>query len=113
VLTEQEIGTLVSRLAASLNPTRIVIFGSYAKGTATAASDLDVMVIIDTPVPREFRSAMIAPFIAGYSVPIDAHVYTPDEVEALGAVEYSFMHAVVRTGRVVFDSLTGGRKGPQ
>ena len=39
--------TLMSRLAAALKPHRVLrarVFGSYAKGTATSSSDIDLIV---------------------------------------------------------------------
>ena len=104
MLTDAEIGALVSDIVALLNPHRVVLFGSYAKGRATATSDLDILVILDTALPQGSRAALMAPVIAGYSVPIDAHVYAPREAEVLGAVEHTFMHSIQRTGRVVYDA---------
>ncbi len=34
----------------SMGVQQVILFGSYAKGTATEHSDIDVAVVIDTPV---------------------------------------------------------------
>lgn len=104
MLTAREIDGLVTRIAAYLKPVRIMLFGSYAKGTATPASDVDLLVVYDTALPVDRRSALVAPFIVGYSVPIDIHIYTPDEVDSYGPVEHSFLNAVLRTGKTVYEN---------
>src|SRR5262245_9311695 len=98
MLTHQEIQTLIERIAMELNPRRIIVFGSYAKGTATPNSDLDLAIELVTPLPRQQRPRLLACIIAGYSVPIDAHIYTPAEIADRSAVEFSFMHSVITTG---------------
>jgi len=45
MISEQVIQQAVRRLVAAANPSRIILFGSYATGTATENSDLDLMVI--------------------------------------------------------------------
>jgi hypothetical protein len=60
-------------------------------------------------VARKYRPQLIAPLINGRSTPVDAHIYTPAEVAALGAERFSFMDAWLRTGRVMFDRANGRR----
>ncbi|MEU2032608.1 nucleotidyltransferase domain-containing protein [Nocardia amamiensis] len=103
MLTVEEIHTLIDRIATHLRPAKIIIFGSYAKQTATARSDLDLLVVLDTPVSRQYRSQLINPLIASYSVPIDVHVLTPAEYTALSGVQHSFIHAAATTGKVAYD----------
>ncbi len=45
MLTSDEITEIVARVAARLRPQKVILFGSYAKGAATARSDLDLFVI--------------------------------------------------------------------
>jgi uncharacterized protein len=109
LLTDAEIADLVGRIADHLRPERVILIGSYAKGTATPSSDLDILVVLDTPMAKRYRPQLIAPLIRGRSIPVDAHIYTPSEVAALGAVRFSFMDAWLRTGRVMFDRENGRR----
>jgi predicted nucleotidyltransferase len=102
MLTDVEIRTLIDRIAAELNPQRVIIFGSYAKGTATPRSDLNIAVEMATMLPADERSQLIDPIIDGYLVPIAANIYTTEEVTALGSVEFSLMHSILTTGRVVY-----------
>jgi predicted nucleotidyltransferase len=42
----RDIKTLSMRIARAFRPRRIVLFGSYARGTATPDSDVDLLVIL-------------------------------------------------------------------
>jgi predicted nucleotidyltransferase len=107
VFTDAEIDTLVGRLAARARPHRIIVFGSYAKGTATATSDLDLLVVRETDRPMAQRADDLTPICNGYLIPIDLHVYTPEEVREYSKEDYHFLQTVVRTGKVVYDASPG------
>jgi uncharacterized protein len=103
VLTKIELEELVALIAERLDPQRIILFGSYAKGTPTAKSDVDLMVVKDTAVPSSRRADAVAGLLRRYLVPIDVLVYTPEEVAEYRRERSSFMYSVVKTGRTVFE----------
>ena len=45
--SNSEITTLVKLIAEAVNPSRIILFGSYAYGTPTENSDIDLLVLMD------------------------------------------------------------------
>jgi predicted nucleotidyltransferase len=102
MLTEAEIQNLVDKIVARIGPERVIVFGSYAKGTATAKSDLDLFVIKDTHLPMRERGKDISSILTGLLFRVDVHVYTPEEVEEYGNEEYSFINSILKTGRVVY-----------
>src|SRR5436305_11010021 len=106
MLTPAEIDTLVRRIVARIKPRKVIVFGSYAKGTATARSDLDLFLIKETDLPRAHRADALKPILAQALIPVDVHVYTPEEVEELGKEPLSFIQSILRTGRVVFEART-------
>jgi len=58
---EEKLKTLLQALQG-YRPQRIILFGSVARGEADADSDLDVLVIKDTPEPFVHRlEAMAVP----------------------------------------------------
>jgi uncharacterized protein len=111
VLTTSEIEGIVARIAEHVHPERVVLFGSYATGAATATSDVDLLVVMDTPLPQLKRAGRLRPFVDGYLVPVDVHVYTPAEVGEGRAVRYSFLDTVVRYGRTLYERADV-RRGP-
>jgi uncharacterized protein len=94
-----------------LKPYKVVLFGSYARGTATEDSDLDVMVVLDSnersktfdefidrgkPVSaavREFRKTM----------PMDLIVYTLAEFEYLRKEKDFFVEEIMESGKVLYE----------
>ncbi|RAJ08887.1 nucleotidyltransferase-like protein [Chitinophaga skermanii] len=103
MLSTIDIEKIVARLVEELNPEKIIVFGSYAKGTAKATSDLDLYIIQQTRVPMRQRTMQILPMLQHYYVKIDAHVFTPAEVQADRNQRYSFANCVMRTGKVLYE----------
>lgn len=80
---EQVVALLRERVPALrklLPVVRVVLFGSYARGTYTVASDVDVLVVYQGP-PREDAYAIVK---KGLNIPgLEPHVYTEDEYRAV------------------------------
>jgi predicted nucleotidyltransferase len=86
----------VDRLAATLPLRRVVLFGSYAKGTYTVASDVDLLVVYRGD-PRPNAVALTKHAL---DVPrLEAHLYTEPEYEASRAT----LDRMTRDGVVLFD----------
>jgi predicted nucleotidyltransferase len=102
MLTHAEITELVRRIVARTRPCRVIIFGSYAKGTATVNSDLDIFVVQETELPMARRADDLAPLLASMLIPVDVHIYTPQEVQEYGRDPFSFVHSVLHSGWPVF-----------
>ncbi len=47
MLNKKDINSIVDRIRRTVNPSKIIIFGSHAKGTASSESDLDLVIIKD------------------------------------------------------------------
>lgn len=61
-----KINDIVSRIASKFNPDRIILFGSYASSTPNDNSDIDLLVIQDTDLPRHKRSFDIQKLLIGF-----------------------------------------------
>ena len=60
---------------------RAVAFGSYARGVADAWSDLDLVVVMETDLPRLERGRLLDDLYDALPVSLDILVYTPAEFE--------------------------------
>lgn len=103
MLREEEIDALVGRIVARVQPQKVIMFGSYAKGTATARSDLDLLVVKDTEMPIARRTDELRPLLSRSLIAVDVHVYTPEEVAEYGREPLAFINSVLRTGRTLFE----------
>jgi predicted nucleotidyltransferase len=58
MIPDAQAGELISEMAQRMQPDRIILFGSYARGTVTADSDGDLLVVVpvkpQTPVISNF-----------------------------------------------------------
>jgi len=102
MLTEKEITTLVDNIVASVEPEQVIVFGSYAKQRATRKSDLDLLIVKDTHLPKYQRRELVQHLLSTLLVRVDVHVYTPEEVEAYREEPGSFLNTIYRTGQIVF-----------
>jgi predicted nucleotidyltransferase len=102
MLTPKEVDEAVRRVVERTDPEAVIVFGSYAKGTPTAASDLDLFVVLETERPMAKRADDLKPMFANALIPVDVHVYTPEEVEEYGRIPYAFIRSVLASGRVAY-----------
>ena len=54
-ITEELIREIKDRIVSAVHPEKIIIFGSYAYGTPTKDSDLDLLVIMPSDEPMHKR----------------------------------------------------------
>ena len=91
-----------NRLVNSLQPDRIILFGSHAWGTPGPDSDLDLLVIVaDSDLPPHKRAQAAYRSLSELSMPCDVIVHTRAEVERLKRVATSLTHRALREGRVL------------
>jgi uncharacterized protein len=84
-------------------PQRIILFGSTARGEADADSDLDVLVIKDTPEPFVKRLELMAE-LCPLGVHADILVYTPSELKCMIEDGNPFILRALEEGRVIYEA---------
>jgi len=95
----EEIG---SRLAKAAPPnSRVLLFGSHARGNAHEDSDIDVLVIEPT-VESAFReSVRLRRELRGLGVPIDVVVVDEEKAKRRAVVEGTVVERALREGRLL------------
>lgn len=93
----------VAILVANYAPERILVFGSHATGTATSASDLDLLVVKRTEAPRYKRIAEVEALLSPLLKRIDVNVFTPAEMREQMDVPFSFVRSITQLqGKMVW-----------
>ena len=110
-LTSSILQEIVRRIVDTVDPSMIILFGSYAYGTPGKDSDVDILVIMETSSPRHKRLGPINRALAGLIIPKDILVYTPAEVEDWKDVPQAFITQVRMKGVVIYDK-NKKRSGP-
>ena len=75
------IRAVVDTIAERFKPEKIVTFGSCARGEAGPGSDLDLLVIMESNLPRYKRAAPLRLLFDRAPCPMDILVFTPEEVK--------------------------------
>ena len=98
-----ELARVLDALVRALRPERIDVFGSHARGTAAATSDVDLAVIVaasDEPGHRRDQAAYAA--IGWHRLPLDLLVLTRAEFEGWRAVAGTLAATVAGEGRLLY-----------
>ena len=77
------------------------LFGSHARGTAHAESDIDLIVVQPSDEPRPDRRWFYDPAVRKAGGAVDLLVYTPEELEAMKAQERPFVINALREAKQV------------
>lgn len=101
-LVDLNLPQIVRRIVSAFDPERVVLFGSRAKGQSSTDSDLDLMVEMQSDLPRRERAAQVDRLLMPRAWSLDVLVYTPAEVAASAGDSYGIMHEIRRTGRVLY-----------
>ena len=97
-ITQQQIQEYSERIAAEFKPVRIILFGSYAYGTPTADSDVDLFVVMPFEGDSAHKATEIRHVVrAGF--PVDLLVRTPAQVEQRIEWKDWFMREITEQGR--------------
>lgn len=102
-VTDELLAEVVRRILAVGNPQQIVLFGSQARGDARPDSDLDLLIIEASDLPRHRRAARYLRALAGIFPSKDLVVWTPDEVREWAGVPQAFITTALREGRVLYE----------
>jgi len=97
-----DIQDLANRIVREFKPERIILFGSYASGTAGADSDVDLLVILPFEGKGFWKSLEIMNRInAPYS--LDLLAYRPDAVKRRYAQGDPLIREALDHGRVLYE----------
>lgn len=94
---------VVRRIRAIARPEKIILFGSRARGDGRQGSDLDILIVMDTDLPRYKRSVPFYRALSGLGIAKDIVVYTPSEVEEWKTASCSLVATVLREGNVLYE----------
>jgi predicted nucleotidyltransferase len=110
-VTDELLAEVVRRILAVGSPEEIVLFGSWARGDARPDSDLDLLIVEESDLPRHRRSPRYLRSLAGLVPDKDVVVWTPAEVAEWAPVRHAFITTALREGRTIYAKSGRSRQG--
>jgi predicted nucleotidyltransferase len=97
---------IVRVLAATYQPERIILFGSYAYGEPDTASDIDLLILKETDKSFPKRWAEVCELAAEIvgTIPFSPLVLTPTELAERRAKGDQFFEEILTKGEVLYAS---------
>lgn len=93
----------VKKIVHELEPEKIILFGSYAQGNPTPDSDVDLLVIMETSLPRTERFIEISELLYPRKFPVDILVKTPSEIKDALASGNFFIREILEKGKTIYE----------
>jgi predicted nucleotidyltransferase len=97
------ISEVIEKIVSHFHPEKVIVFGSQAWGSPGEASDLDVLVIMESGERPRARAARVAHSCQPPYLPMDILVRTPAEIAERVAIGDSFIQRILDEGRVMYD----------
>lgn len=100
--TRVHINRMVQRIVAKFHPQQVILFGSQARGDATADSDVDLLVVMDFEGTARDKRLEIRLALHDILVPKDIIVTRPEDFawrkDIVGTIEWP----AAREGKVLY-----------
>jgi predicted nucleotidyltransferase len=82
---------------------KVILFGSYAEGTATRDSDIDLLVVARTNLPYGARYGAVRCLLEDYPAGFDIIVETPEEFARWRSVVNHIVYFADKYGKVIYE----------
>ena len=95
---------IVRRIVAAIDPDKIILFGSRARGDARPDSDYDLLVVKDTTERTlKLEQRAYRAMLGAHAGPVDILVETPQRVARLKAAIGTVFPDALSEGRMVYE----------
>jgi len=102
-VTDELLEEVVRRIRSVGAPRAVVLFGSRARGDARPDSDLDLLIVEESGLPRFKRSGRYRRALRGVFPAKDVVVWTSEEIAEWRDVPNAFITSILTEGRVLYE----------
>lgn len=102
-IPQKAIDQVVKQIVEKFKPQKIILFGSYARGNPRPESDVDLLVVMDTPLKESKQSLEIRRYL-DVMFGIDLIVHTPKRLRERVDMGDWFLRDVIKEGKVLYES---------
>lgn len=94
---------VLKQIVEGFHPQKVILFGSYAYGTPTEDSDLDLLVVMEAE-GRPLRAAANIAAAIDHPIPLDILVFEPQQLQEALECEYTFATEITTMGVVLYEA---------
>ena len=99
----EQIQLLSDQIAREFQPERIILFGSYARGTAGPDSDVDLLVVMHVEGSRRKKATEIDLSLSDRKIPLDLLVVTPEQFDRDRDMIGTVIRPAAHEGKVLYE----------
>jgi len=101
-LTSEQLDEILQRLVPTLQPLRVILFGSAARGEMGPDSDIDLLVVMPEGTHRRHTMEEAHCLFTGLPFPVDVVVATPSDIERHAHSPGYIYATILREGRELY-----------
>jgi len=104
MISEETIQAAIHRIVATANPSKVILFGSYARGEADEGSDLDFMVIDPHVENVGEEMVRLRAAVGDVGAGVDVLVYSEAEFERRSQVPGTVLYWAKKEGKMLYNA---------
>ncbi|MEW5766294.1 MAG: nucleotidyltransferase domain-containing protein [bacterium] len=103
-ITSELIDYIVAKIIREIQPEKIILFGSYARGDFNQDSDIDLFIIKESKESSRMIRRKVDGLLWGRRFPMDIIVRKPAEVEwNFKAKNPFYLYHIFKNGKVLYE----------
>jgi len=103
MISNELIDGIKKRLVDGFAPDKIILFGSQARGTADARSDVDILVVCSFEGKRRHLMLEMDRALEGLDLASDIMILTPEEFERDSHIPGTIARPARKEGKVLYE----------
>ena len=111
-LDSEQIEGIVNQIVQCFHPSKVILFGSYASGTPTADSDLDLLIVMPNPPGRDQTYQVKSELQTRLPLPLQIIFMREETFEETRDVVGGLAYPASHSGKILYEkSPRAGRPG--
>ena len=102
---DEMIKSIVEVLKQEFSPLKIILYGSFARGTQTWDSDVDFLVVVPRGVNKRDMAVAMRVALSDFLCGKDVVVATPEELSIKGSVPGTLLYSMLKEGKVLYEDM--------
>jgi uncharacterized protein len=102
-IPQRAIDRVVEQIVEKFKPQKIILFGSYARGNPRPESDVDLLVVMETPLKESKQSIEILRYL-NVMFGLDVIVYTPKHLKERVEMNDWFVRDILEEGKILYEA---------